>query len=50
MKTVEYYINPTTGEKVLAATKADKKKFIACGWRKVKKVAQYDVRTGKKID
>ena len=48
-KTTEYYIHPTTGEHTPVTCKEDKKRFIACGWRKVKKVPQYDVRTGKKI-
>ena len=49
MKNPEYYIHPNTGEKVEAKSKEDKKRFIACGWRRFKKTPQYDVRTGKKI-
>ncbi len=45
-----YFINPTTGEKVLAKTKEEIKMYRACCWRRVKKVPQYDVRTGKRIN
>jgi len=49
MKKVTYFINPATGEKVAASSKEDVKKYVACGWRRVKKAPQYDVRTGKRI-
>ena len=49
MATAIYFIHPTTCEKIKASTKEDVKRYTACGWRRVKKIHQYDVRTGKKI-
>ena len=44
------FINPSTGEKVIAKNAEDVKRMVACGWRRVKVTPQYDVRTGKRIN
>ena len=44
------FINPSTGEKVTAKTKEDAKRMASCGWKRVKTVPQYDVRTGKRFN
>ena len=43
------FINPSTGELVVAKTKEEAKMYTAFCWQKVKAVPQYDVKTGKKI-
>ena len=45
-----FFIHPSTGEKVLATTKEDVKRYTECCWKRVKVVPQYDVRTGKRIN